>query len=332
MKRLILGTEDTETLAPYKYPQFKTRTDKQHNNHWRPTEANMTEDIRDLRHHISLDESRMYTTQFSFLTWMDMNIPKPLALLLLISTAPEVSAWILKQGGEEQNHQDTYQLMMELLGLDQTELYNRHITRPTLNAKAAFAREATNGIVYFLTKTLTEGFEGITKKDIHTLLKSVWFYANCFEGMWFMGGFAPILSLCERGYMPGSAIQLLYIWRDENSHVEGWNEWLRLVQEETGVTLTQEDVEPIMARAIMLESNYAKAEFPSVVGYNPDIHDRWMKYLGKLRMKDSGFNPHIPCLEGARFPGWLSRWQTKREGNFFETRVTEYQVGAKLEW
>jgi ribonucleotide reductase beta subunit family protein with ferritin-like domain len=221
--------------------------------------------------------------------------------------------------------------MAEILGIDQRELYTKHITVPTLARKSALARKYTSKIAAFVVKWLSDPGE-ITREDIRELLRGVFFYSQCYEGMWFMGGFAPIFALCERNLMSGSAVQLLYIWRDENLHVDGWTEWFQTVQQETGVTLPVECMLDIVLEALAAEVEYAREEYPTILGYNPNVNEAWMKHLATLRLNNLGVSTTgVKFLEGAAAPPWIGRWQTKREGNFFETRVIDYQVGA-LKW
>jgi len=309
---LINGNRDSaEILDPPHYPAFVEAVKASHANSWQPQEVATGDDRSCYANRLTEPERAVFNIQFARLTWMDMNIPNPLFRLGQKSTAAEVTQWIIRQLAEEQIHQDTYQYCAEITGLDRSYLYTRHIENPEVQAMAAMARE----------------FTAMLDSDIY---KSVFFYSQVYEGMWFMGGFAPIFALGEKGLMKSTCDLLEYIWRDENNHVQGWTEWLKLLSYEYRRPDDAELVE-IMVRGLELEFNYVRANFPPLVNYNVDTHMRWMRHLANLRMTRLGFDEACLFADAAP-PLWISRWQTKKLKNFFETRVTEYQVGGALLW
>ncbi len=325
-KKLILGTEDTDVLAPYEYPFFKEMLDNMHANHWRPQEIGTGLDKFDLETKLTSRERELFMNQFSFLTFMDVNILDPLAMMKLISTAPEVSAWIARQIAEEENHSASYQYIAEQTGMDQRELYTLHQRVPTMIRKTEIAAKYAGYIKSFLLKVIKGDF--ITNSSIKELLKGITGYALGYEGMWFTGGFASIFALTERSLMKGTAKQLQFIWRDELNHVSSWVEWIKGVQKETGVYLTQFELETILEEFLEAEHEYAEECLPSIIGYSPDIHYRWMKFLANVRLGMFGFSKKF---EDAEEPAFIGKYQMKNEGNFFETRVTEYRSGGVLD-
>ncbi|MDD5371421.1 MAG: ribonucleotide-diphosphate reductase subunit beta [Anaerolineaceae bacterium] len=322
---LILGDRDlAEILDPPSYPDFLEAVEASHANHWRPQEIGSGDDRACYQHKLNANERALFDIQFSSLTWMDMNIPSPLFALGQLSTAAEVTQWIIRQLAEEQTHQDTYQYCAEVTGIDPDIIYTRHIKGncPSLRTKVILARAAHECITEFNPRKFDE-------KLIQNLLSGVFFYSQVYEGMWFMGGFAPIYALGERGLMLNTCAQLEYIWRDENGHVQGWTRWLKLVQEQLGVNLLEKHAVATLDVCLDAEQKFAQAMFPPIVGYNWEIHMRWMRHLANLRLSNLGY---IFRFEDAEAPLWIGKWQTKKEKNFFETRVTEYQTGGVLRW
>ena len=144
-----------------------------------------------------------------------------------------------------------------------------------------------------------------------------------------MGGFAPLFSLCESGEMLATGKQLEMIWRDENLHVQGWTEWLRVRQQETGIRLKQGTAHLLMNTAIGVEVDYAEECFPSTTNYSPKVHAAYMRHLANMRLTVLGYDKLYKDSECA-FPPWLSQYQTQKEGNFFESRIVSYQSGGVL--
>lgn len=316
MNRLISNHEDRFLLAPYSYPEFVNLKDDMHANHWRPHEQGIGRDLADLTL-LTEEQLHIFKSTFSFLTFMDLNIEEPLAYLQLISTAPEVTAFISKQIGEEQNHQDTYQYIAEQLKLDERELYSMYKTNRAMAAKASLAS--------FYTKKIRDYFLG--REPVSELVKGVIAYSQGYEGMWFIGGFTPIFALSELGLMRATSVQLKYIWRDELNHLKGWSLWLKRLLKEEGVTLTQRDFCDIIHDFIIAEENFARDEIPPTLGFSAEHQIQHMKALANLRCKAFGFEP----MYDANPLEWVGRYQMKNETNFFEGRVIEYRSGGALD-
>jgi ribonucleoside-diphosphate reductase beta chain len=86
-------------------------------------------------------------------------------------------------------------------------------------------------------------------------------------------------------------------------------------------------------RAIDLEAqfiSYCLKDGP-IVGYSATAHVETAKYFANMRMRSIGLPEIYP---GAQHQfAWMSeQMELKKEKNFFETRVTEYQAGGALKW
>ena len=58
----------------------------------------------------------------------------------------------------------------------------------------------------------------------------------------------------------------------------------------------------------------------------------YMEFIANRRCQQIGINPVYPNAKTNPFP-WMSEViDLKKEKNFFETRVTEYQTGGALNW
>jgi ribonucleoside-diphosphate reductase beta chain len=80
---------------------------------------------------------------------------------------------------------------------------------------------------------------------------------------------------------------------------------------------------------IKAETVYAEACIKNIAGYSAEIHIAHAKYLANVRMQQIGMRPVFP--EATSTLPWLSEMiELKKEKNFFEAHVTEYQTGSKL--
>ena len=76
---------------------------------------------------------------------------------------------------------------------------------------------------------------------------------------------------------------------------------------------------------------YAKDCLPtSILGLNPELLREYVQYIANRRLEKLHLPKQYNCANP--FP-WMSEViDLRKEKNFFETRVTEYQTGGALEW
>ena len=170
------------------------------------------------------------------------------------------------------------------------------------------------------------------RDNLHTFALSYFFFAVVFEGCWFYNGFTPIFALQRRGLMKGTAEQLQYIMRDEVLHA-GFG--IRVVRE----LLAEEQLEldPQALRQLWDEAEAAEQAYAGyilqepVLGYNADLHMQQFRFIANRRARQAGVAEPFPGA-GNVLPWLDEQANLRKEKNFFETRVTEYQSGAALTW
>jgi ribonucleoside-diphosphate reductase beta chain len=77
---------------------------------------------------------------------------------------------------------------------------------------------------------------------------------------------------------------------------------------------------------------YARDTMPrGVLGMNAAMMEEYLKFIANRRLTQIGLEEEFKGV-GNPFP-WMSEIiDLRKEKNFFETRVTEYQVGGALNW
>ena len=85
-------------------------------------------------------------------------------------------------------------------------------------------------------------------------------------------------------------------------------------------------------QAVELEYRYAEDTMPrGVLGMNASMFKGYLRYIANRRATQIGLEALFPNEENP-FP-WMSEMiDLKKERNFFETRVIEYQTGGALSW
>jgi ribonucleoside-diphosphate reductase beta chain len=155
------------------------------------------------------------------------------------------------------------------------------------------------------------------------------------EGLFFYVGFVQILALGRQNKMIGAAEQYQYILRDESMHCNFGIDLVNSIKMENPQLWTQafrEEIVGLFHEAVELEYRYAEDTMPrGVLGLNASMFKEYLRFIANRRAQQIGLDPLFPGAENP-FP-WMSEMlDLKKEQNFFERRVTEYQTGGALNW
>ena len=326
-KRVINGQTDINQLAPFKYPWAWNFFLNANKNHWTPLDINMSQDVIDYRHKLTLEEKHVYENVLSYLTTSDILAMRNIALAVMEKmSAPELQIYQARQVYEESVHTWTYQHCIETLGLDQSEIYNRYRVVPEINQKIAMANRRLNSV-------LRPDIDLTDPDEMHNFAISYLFFAAIFEGCWFYNGFSPVFALQRRGLMKGTGEQFQYIMRDEIMHAAFGIRVVKKLMEEESLNLDPKAVRFMWDESYEAEKAYANYILRDpILGYSAEMHLGQFKYIANRRANQVG-------LKEEPFPGaeatlpWLNEQANlRKEKNFFETTVTEYQTGAALSW
>lgn len=310
IEKFILKGDETYNLAPFKYPWAFAMAQHSLANHWTPNEIQMGSDKACYELELNDDERYMFKHVFASLTTADLAIQDNLTgRVYEMVKAAEIRLYLSRQIAEEGLHSVTYQHVIEVLGLDQEETYSIYRRVPEVNAWFDLSRELLN------------------TDDI--LLPLIFYYA-IFEGVFFPCAFAAIYSLHRRKLMTGTGQQVQYIHRDETAHV-GFG--LKLINEifvELGFKPSVNEVHGLFKRAMSVLDDWSERCIPPMLGYNAGLHKQHMRHMADRRLSALGY----PKLYGEpeALP-WLDEMASiKKEKNFFESRVTDYQSGVSLKF
>ncbi|MBT5032395.1 MAG: ribonucleotide-diphosphate reductase subunit beta [Proteobacteria bacterium] len=324
-KRVVNGQTDINQLAPFKYHWAWNYFINANKNHWTPLDISLSQDIYDYKHHLSDSEKHVYENVLSYLTTSDILAMRNIGLAVMEKmTAPELQIYQARQVYEEALHTWTYQHCIETLGLDQQEIYNRYRVVPAINRKIQIANRRIDSI-------LRANIDLNDPDELNNFVLAYIFFAAVFEGCWFYNGFSPIFSLQRRGLMKGTAELFQYIMRDEVMHC-GFG--IRTVQQiiiENNLSLDLRAIREMWDEAEAAEFEYARYVLSSpILGYSAEEHIEQFRYIANRRAKQLGMEQPFPKAKCA-LPWLDEQANIRKEKNFFETRVTEYQAGG-LSW
>jgi ribonucleoside-diphosphate reductase beta chain len=156
-----------------------------------------------------------------------------------------------------------------------------------------------------------------------------------FEGIFFYVGFTQILSMGRRNKMVGTAEQFQYILRDESMHMNFGIDVINQIKIENPHLWTaafQAEIIDMIKQGVELEYAYARDTMPNgILGMNAELFQSYLQFIANRRCAQIGLPEQFPGAQNP-FP-WMSEMlDLKKEKNFFETRVIEYQAGGTLSW
>lgn len=330
-KRIINGKTDVNQLVPFKYKWAWEKYLAGCANHWMPQEINMARDIALWKdpNGLTADERRIITRNLGFFTTADSLAANNIVLgTYRHITAPECRQFLLRQAFEEAVHTHAYQYIVESLGLDQGEVFNAYREVPSIKAKDDF-------LIPFIETLTDPSFTTGTVENDQKLLLGLIVFACLMEGLFFYVGFTQILSLGRQNKMTGAAEQYQYILRDESMHCNFGIDLINAIKLENPHIWTEsfkQKVDEVFKEAVRLEYQYAEDTMPrGVLGLNADLFKGYLRFIANRRKTQIGLNPDFEG-ETNPFP-WMSEMlDLRKERNFFETRVIEYQTGGALSW
>jgi len=311
-RRLIDGQNDVIQLAPIKYKWAWEYYNKANANHWLPQEINMQKDIEQWNTPgvLTDNEKEVVKTALGFFTTADSLVANNLVLQIYKEiTAPECRMYLLRQAYEEAIHTHSYQHIVESLGLDEKDIFNRY-----KSVKEIYEKDN------FVTALATGG----------NILERLFSFYVIMEGIFFYSSFAAIMSFKRRNLLPGTVEQFQYIMRDESMHFNFGVDLLNGIRAESGQFLQEGFCEYIVKEAVERESEYAKKMLGNgILGLSSDLFIQYVQYIADRRLESIKLKPIYNVKNP--FP-WMSEiMDLPKQKNFFETRVTEYAQG-ELKW
>jgi ribonucleoside-diphosphate reductase beta chain len=324
------SSTDPNKILPMKYNWARQHYKNGVANNWTPEEVNMQKDVEMWKTPgiLSEDERRMIMWNLGFFSTAESLTANNIVLTIYKHvTNPECRQYLLRQAYEEAIHTDTFIYCCDTLGLDPDEIYTMYEKIPSITDKDDF--------VVNMTKSLMDDtFKTDTTENIQRFVGDLVGYYVVMEGIFFYAGFVMMLSLLRQNKMIGVGEQFQFILRDESVHLAFGADLINAIVQENPEIWTEDFKAKIVEdikKAVELEIRYAQDALPrGIMGLTVESIAQYVRYIADRRLE----RINLPKQYGDENPfPWMSEIiDLKKEKNFFETRVTEYQTGGNLDW
>jgi len=330
-KQMLNCRADVNQLVPFKYDWAWQKYLDGSANHWMPQEINMTADVAlwKSKDGLSEQERTIVMRNLGFFSTADSLVANNIVLSVYKHiTNPECRQYLLRQALEEAIHTHAYQYVIESLGMDEGEIFNMYREVPSVAKKAAWALPFTQSLS-------NPDFKTGTIEDDKILLRNLIAFYCVLEGIFFYCGFTQILSMGNRNKMTGTSEQFQYILRDESMHVNFGIDMINQIKIENPELWDEEmqsTAREMILQGTQLEIEYAEDTMPNgILGMSAESMAEYLKFIANRRLTQIGLEEAFPKASNP-FP-WMSEiMDLRKEKNFFETRVIEYQTGGALSW
>ncbi|HEU0151784.1 MAG TPA: ribonucleotide-diphosphate reductase subunit beta [Arenimonas sp.] len=316
------------TLRPMRYPGFYEMYRDAIRNTWTVEEVDFSLDTQDLKNKLGPAERHLVERLVAFFATGDSIVSNNLVLNLYQHiNAPEARMYLSRQLYEEALHVQFYLTLLDTY-LPEPEARAKAFAAieniPSIRRKAAFCFKWMDS-VQDLPRLETRAHR-------RQFLMNLVCFAACIEGLFFFGAFAYVYYLRSRGLLHGLAGGTNWVFRDESGHMAFAFEVIRTVREEEPDLFDDElkaAIVEMLSEAVDVECLFADDVLSGgVAGLSPKDMRQYLEYCADQRLAQLGLPRHF----GARNPFPFMELQDVQElTNFFERRVSAYQVGVQGE-
>ena len=313
------------TLRPMVYPAFYEMYRAAIKNTWTVEEVDFSTDVGDLRSKMSAPERHLVERLVAFFATGDSIVANNLVLNLYKHlNAPEARMYLSRQLYEEALHVQFYLTLLDTYLPDPAERARAFAAVeniPSIRTKAEFC---------FRWMSSIEGLSALdSRAQRKQLLLNLICFAACIEGLFFFAAFAYVYFLRSRGLLHGLAGGTNWVFRDESAHMAFAFEVVRVVRKEEPELFDaklEAEVRAMMSDAIACETLFAEDLLGGgIAGLSTRDVRQYLEFTADQRLATLGLAKQF----GAKNPFSFMDLQDVQElANFFERRVSAYQVGV----
>ena len=327
-KKVINGLRTAElNVMPLKYHEAYRIYKQMKANHWEPDVIDMTKDCTTWNSD-SLTPKERWIIEMGVGYFSAAEGIVGDSVLHVIEdnlTAAELKHASLRWIAEESIHMDSLLHIIGSLNIDQDEVTAKFNDIPSIRKKNDFITRHMPEIKMGLDMTQT-----VNKQKF---AKAIFGISQVMEGTQFYALFAMLLSLHRQNKMTGVGQMFQYTLRDESNHIAlGRYIFTQLIEENPDIWTPEfkEELREFMREGVALEKEFVHDCLPEdTVGMTKKDFVDYVDFNSDRRLVSVGLEP-LSNVKSNPFL-WLDEVIfLKKEKNFFETRVTEYQTGGSM--
>jgi ribonucleoside-diphosphate reductase beta chain len=316
------------TLRPMRYPQFFEMYKNAIKNTWTVEEVDLKSDIDDLSHKLNSKEQHLINRLVAFFATGDSIVAHNLVINLYAHiNAPEARMYLSRQLYEEAQHVQFYLTLLDTYLPDHKarhEAFAAIDNIPSIREKAQFCFKWMDNIHDI--KILQ------SKADRRKFLLNLICFAACIEGLFFFAAFAYVYYLRSKGLLHGLATGTNWVFRDESAHMEFAFSVVDTVRSEEPDLFDgalEQEVRAMLEDAIRCELAFGEdVLMGGILGFSILELKQYLYFVADQRLARLGFAP----VYNATNPfGFMELQNVQELANFFERRVSAYQIGVSGE-
>ncbi|RKG81150.1 ribonucleotide-diphosphate reductase subunit beta [Corallococcus terminator] len=313
------------TLRPMAYPVFFEMYRNAIKNTWTVEEIDFSTDLVDLRSKMTDAERHLIHRLVAFFATGDSIVGNNLVLNLYKHlNAPEARMYLSRQLYEEALHVQFYLTLLDSYMPDPAERAKAFAAVdniPSIQRKARFCMKWMDSI-QSMDQTRS-------RSDRRQFLLNLICFAGCIEGLFFFAAFAYVYFLRSKGLLNGLAAGTNWVFRDESAHMAFAFEAIQTVRKEEpdlfDATL-ERDVVQMLREAVECETQFAQDVLGGgVMGLSVQEMRGYLEYVADQRLQMLGMSPIFHTKNPLHF---MDLQDVQELTNFFERRVSSYQVGV----
>jgi len=313
------------TLRPMRYPQFYEMYRAAIRNTWTVEEVDFGTDTADLQTKMGDADRHLIQRLVAFFATGDSIVANNLVLNLYEHVnAPEARMYLSRQLYEEALHVQFYLTLLDTYVPDPDERARAFAAVeniPSIRAKAQFAMKWLD--------SARELGPLHTKEQRRKFLLNLVCFASCIEGLFFFGAFAYVYFLRSRGLLHGLAGGTNWVFRDESAHMAFAFEVVKVAREEEPDLFDaslQAQIAQMLDEAVACETLFAEDLLSGgVAGLSVRDMRTYLEFVADQRLAQLGMAPRYR----AKNPfGFMEQQDVQELANFFERRVSAYQVAV----
>jgi len=327
-KTAILDPGFDLTLRPMRYPVFFEMYKDAIKNTWTVDEIDWSQDLTDLRERLLPSERHMINRLVAFFATGDSIVSNNLVLNLYKHiNSPEARMYLSRQLFEEALHVQFY---LTLLDTYIPEPKERHAAFAAVENIPSIRRKAEFCFKWIDSINKLEKIE--TPEQRRQFLLNLVCFSSCIEGLFFFAAFAYVYFLRSKGLLNGLASGTNWVFRDESCHMNFAFEVVNTVRDEHPElwdARMHADIVEMMKDAVECEMAFAEDLLEGgVPGLSLRDMRTYLEFVADQRLGNLG----MPVLYGSKNPFSFMELQDVQElSNFFERRVSAYQIGVEGE-